>query len=294
MNDSSSIACSSHKLEVGILLAVNCVSAIATSLLNTLVIMAIWKTPALHTPSRYLLASLSILDLFNGCVVQPGFIGYLALLFADWCDTKYALLVTLHRLAYFCGAMSLYVMALMALDRLLVVKLLVAYRVVVTTRRVLIAVSGAVVIKAVIYSLIPAHFEILKLVGYIFSVLYLSAIIVFYAMAIVYLRRHSSLVSPTASDDQPAGDEVFSVCKYRKSFVTMVIVLASSLVAYVPVLCFFAVVRDLSLTRVLDVVRMLFVEILTALLTSLVNPIIYLWRMRDLRGATKSIIWCRD
>ena len=52
----------------------NVLFAISSTLSNSVVLLAIWKTTALHTPSNTLLSGLAVTDLAVGCVLQPLYI----------------------------------------------------------------------------------------------------------------------------------------------------------------------------------------------------------------------------
>ena len=54
----------------------NSICAVPASLLNLLVIIAVWKKQQLHTPSNFLLSNLALTDFGVGCIVQPLFVAH--------------------------------------------------------------------------------------------------------------------------------------------------------------------------------------------------------------------------
>ena len=60
-----------HQLPQYLFVVVNFVSAIAAIVGNSLVLVTIWRTPRLHSPSNVLLAGLAVSDLGVGLICQP-------------------------------------------------------------------------------------------------------------------------------------------------------------------------------------------------------------------------------
>lgn len=81
----------------------------------------------------------------------------------------------------------------------------------------------------------------------------------------------------------------FEVFKYKKTFLTMMIVLVLCVISYLPMTIYFSVTDDDSLYSRPYIVHSL--EIIV-LLNSTFNPVLYLWRMRDLRQAVRNILPC--
>ena len=57
-----------HAIAISVLNVALCLTAVVT---NSAMLIAIWKTPSLHSPSNILLANLALSDLGVGLIVQP-------------------------------------------------------------------------------------------------------------------------------------------------------------------------------------------------------------------------------
>jgi hypothetical protein len=64
------------------------ITAIVATTLNFLVIITIWKTPSLQTPSRILLCSIALTALLAGVVLQTALIFYYATVLRKWYDVS--------------------------------------------------------------------------------------------------------------------------------------------------------------------------------------------------------------
>ena len=119
---------------------INCILTVPTSLSatlgNLLVLISIWRTPSLHSPSNILLVGLALSDLGVGLVVQPIFFVYniaqIKRLASLFCSTGEALVLTGH---WFC-ATSLFTLSAISVDRYMSLYLHLRYKELITVKRV--------------------------------------------------------------------------------------------------------------------------------------------------------------
>ena len=125
----------------------NCILTIPTSLTaslaNLLVVISIWRTPSLHTPSNVLLVSLSLSDLGVGLVSQPIFLAFSIVKIkglADmFCSSTHALSVS----GFCLSGASLLTLTAISLDRFIAIHLHLRYSEIVTVKRVTVIVIVA-------------------------------------------------------------------------------------------------------------------------------------------------------
>ena len=137
---------------------INCILTIPTSLTatlgNLLVLISIWRTPSLHTPSNILLVGLAFSDLGVGIVVQPIFLVYniakikrLANLF---CSSAVALSFAARCL---CGV-SLFTLTAISLDRYIAIFFHLRYQEIVTAKRIITIFVG-IWLVCIVFAVIP-------------------------------------------------------------------------------------------------------------------------------------------
>lgn len=279
--------------------------AIIGAFLNFVIIYAIWKNPLLHKPSYVLLGNLSLADFLVALLVSPIFavtnVAALERSSVAFCET----FVTGRLLGYWLGAVSLYTLSLISIDRLLAIKIKKKYRAVVTLKRVLlmllvgwVVLSIKFVVIATKLSTLPLSTAITIALTFIFALL--TTITVSYSMSFYYLRRLTN-VSPITSCEFKTGEiadqanNSFNVCKYKRSLQTMVIVFLTIIVFYS--ILFWCSVASLLLLKNhpgdFKVLKKTYTILTTGetlvLLNSTVNPVLYFWRMKDLYEAVKDL-----
>ena len=103
------------------------------------VILAVWKTPALHTPSNVFLCCLAFSDLTVGFIAQPYFvihkIGGIVQNYNMYCTTR---LLT-ESLGYITAGASIFTLMGIAIERYIALHLHLRYQEIVTTTHILLA-----------------------------------------------------------------------------------------------------------------------------------------------------------
>jgi hypothetical protein len=127
-----------YNLEFGISVIVfNSISAVAATLLNVLVILAIWKTPSLQTPSSILLCNLALTELLRGTVGQSTSIMYYVSALMKWCGPFRTLYIVASSLGYGLTSITVLTLIAIAVDRLLAILKKTSYKSIVTKKRLL-------------------------------------------------------------------------------------------------------------------------------------------------------------
>jgi hypothetical protein len=205
-----------------------------------------------------------------------------------WCDVSRITNQVTTPFGYGLVAISAVTLVAIAVDRLLAITTKHKYKSIVTKKRSLNLVIFLWIVPGILMST-TVHFRKpnendTKLLM-IIVMLFLLTIIAIYLKCFHYLKKISSQVVNTLnqpSSNQPASD--FNVGKYKRSLVTMVMVLGVILTSFLPIACLFS---SHTLSEVLNNPSLLKLCESFTLLNSILNPILYFWRMKDLRQALK-------
>ena len=269
--------------------AVNLPLALISIIGNTLVLHAVWKTPALRSPSMVLLCGLAFSDLAVGAIVQPLFIVVaLAQLYPQSLGLKHFFLSVYNIFGFSLCGISLCTITAISIDRLIAVHKPLQYQNIVTIPRVrciLVVIWTSCVILA------SAHFwqQLIRLVAIIVVIcacLCISAI----SHVKIYktVRHHQNAIHIQLQAVEANSGSVNNMLALQKSafnafllFLVLVICYCPYFVAYVvtsvnPFNVF--VIRSLTSTIVF--------------INSSLNPSLYCWRLREIREVVKQT--CRE
>ena len=270
----------------------NALVIITATIFNGVTIQALRKTSSLPKPLKTLLLSLAVSDLCVGLLVEPLYFGLLVSLaqqnnVAGATCTALVYISYLFSLASFLGVMAL------SVDRFLAIHLHLRYQELVTHKRVV-----AVVISIWVFSLpLPPVLslfgrESFRRVAFVF--LAIIAIVCFSSSAMLYykiysaVRRHSNQIQALQIQQVAQNSEMTNFARRRKSALGTFYVYLLFLLCYLPQACTLVVV---TISGVSTSVKALYICSMTVmLLNSSLNPVIYCWKMRNIRRATIDIL----
>ncbi|XP_020626883.1 melanocortin receptor 4-like [Orbicella faveolata] len=267
------------------LMVVNTFISITATIGNLLVLVTIWRSPNLHSPSNTLLFGLALSDLCVGIVSEPLHVGFQAVLFNDSSKITSCTLTKVRNLiSVFLTVVTLLTVTAMSVDRYLAIYLHLRYEQVVTektTRKVLLCLW---LISSL--PLVMMAFDTMAMTSYLVMALIIAvclAIISFSWIKIYQVVRHHQA---QIQDQMAVASQSFNMARFRNSAVNTMLVLVVVLVCYTPFL-----VSKIFLTVDLNPSSVLFVEItyVFVLLNSSLNPFVYFWRQRDLRAQAKQL-----
>lgn len=270
------------------ILTFNISLSITAILGNILLIVALQKVTSIHPPSKLLLGCLASADLCVGLITHPLYIAYrMSSEYSIHCHYLRILFNTIGSI--FCGV-SLLTLTAISIDRLLALMLRLRYRQVVTLKRVWLLVaafwfSSTAIALTVIYS-----FRI----AVIFVCIVLLTCIVTstscYGKIYLTLRHHQTQVHNHVHQPQSSAEGVtLNIARYRKTVSTALLVQVTLLACYLPyTISVGAFVNTGSQTPSLNFSWVVTVTLL--LFNSTLNPVIYWWKMREIRKATMDTI----
>ena len=277
--------------ELIVLLVLNTSLSITAFLGNTLILVALHKESSLHPPSKLLLRSLAITDLLVGIIVEPLYVAYLMSVKSKRWYICYNVYVALFIASYILCAVSLLVLTAISVDRLLALWLGLRYRQVVTLRRVYITVIVMWVLSIVATSTSYIwNPQLLSLFLYIHLSFCLS-IIIFSYMKIFFMLRHYQIQAEiNVAQEQPRQAIPLNIARYRKAVYSALWVQVTLFICYLP----FGITQaftDLKSVRFSSSVYLAKTFSFTfVFLNSALNPLLYCWKIKEVRQAVKDAI----
>lgn len=266
--------------------AINSVLSLLATLWNSLVILVIWKTPALHSPSNILICCLAGSDMVIGVLAQPMLVAYKIAEFKDSANTA-CIGRLIHWIAGFvCAGVSVMTIAAISVDKVLALYLHLRYKQVVTVARVLIVVFAFwfFCVTAAVSLFMANSDRYWTLVPLPVLCLSLTTTFVAYIKVFGVLRRHRNQIR---AQTRSAWSGV-NMRKYKKSVITMVYVLAMFLVCYAPFLTAMALRLLVGYNSTVKLAYEWGATIVY--LNSSLNPLLYWLRMQEIRLATYNTI----
>ena len=269
-------------------LALNTFFSITAILGNILILIALNKVTSICPPTKLLFRCLAVTDLCVGLTTQPLFT---VTLLAGFNYNEYLSLIRAISIQVLCGV-SLLTSTAISVDRLLALSLGLRYRYVVTLRRV-----RALIIS--FWFLVGASFGCLLISGihfFVFGVVMLiSLLISAISYAKIYFRLRHQLLHVQGHVHQrqqlpPNGvvPTALNVARYKKTVSFIAWVQLGLFACYSP-LCI-TLVSDHFEEEFLDDNNIFSFFLCLLFLNSSLNPILYCWKIREVKQAVKDTI----
>ena len=268
-----------------IITGINIASSITATLGNALILVALNKVSSLNPPSKLFLRCLAFSDLSVGLLVQPA----AALSLSTSVHHRWNLCRVSQELWFFftvfMSAFSFATTMAISVDRLLALLLGITYRQVVTIKRarfLVVLFLLASTSNYVIYYINISAFILFS------AILWSSWLIVStYCYVRIYLILQNQIQAQITPQDQPNGISPINVLRYKKTVSSAMWVFAAMMICYVP----FGLIVILVTTVPLSVsyIIITYFGITLVFLNSSLNPVLYCWKIREVRNAVKEI-----
>ena len=269
---------------------VNIVIAFTTITGNTLILITLPKVTSIHPPSKVLLRNLVISDLCVGIVEITDVIYWISIVQEWWQICHYFYFVHLIGSTILLPV-SMWTITAISVDRLLALLLGLRYRQVVTVRRVYVFLiafwfSFGVVVLALGFSSHIA-WEI-----FITTSTLLCLIISIYCYSRIFLRlRHHQTHTREQAQEQSNERVPMNSARYRKTVLTtmwlqLALVICYSPYAFVAPFAF----REIQTRQSSGFFLALYVTTFLMFFNSTLNPILYYWKMKEVRQAAKDTL----
>ena len=243
--------------ELIFLSALNIFFSVTAFLGNTLILVALHKETSLHAPSKLLYRNLAITDLCVGIITEPLFVTYLTSVMKERWDICHYAHWAVSYTGFILCAVSLFTLTAISVDRLLALLLGLRYRQVVTLRRTCITVTGFWILSIVSASTIFLNPRITSWYQYIGTALCLVT-------------------------------TIFNIARYRKAVNSALWVQGTVGICYLPynIAIFLTPQRGIPLSIYLATNF----TATMVLLNSSLNPLLYCWKIREVRQAVKETL----
>ena len=272
--------------QLTLLSVLNIFLSITSFLGNALIVVALRKESSLNSPSKLLLRCLAMTDLCVGLISEPLAVAYwMSVLNDRWNICPYLSAASLISGGMLSGV-SLSTMTAISVDRLLALLLGLRYRQVVTLKRTYMIVIALWVLPAAIITTFFWNFLITLLLIVIAESLCLVTSTIAYTKIFLTLRRRR--VQLQHQSQQLNQTTPLNLARYKKA-VYSALWLQMTLVA-----CYFpqGIVSALAPNIGLSSTVFLAIQYTATLvfLNSSLNPILYCWKMQEVRQAVKDTI----
>ena len=272
---------------------VNAFLSYTATVLNIITIQALRKTSSLARPLKTLLLSLTVSDLGVGLLVQPLYIALLVAFITEPNTSNSthvtSLFIVFVAIANSLGCASFFGVAALAVDRYLAIHLHLRYQELVTHKRVVVAVILIWVFSAATIFL----FSISINVRFIFSTT--TGALIFATAGLLYckiyaaVRHHTNQINALQVQQVAQNGEMAMAARQRKTAVATFFVYVVFLACYLPLSSIFITLMFNHYESV-SWWHLLFYSLTLAFLNSSLNPLIYCWKMRDVRRAVIDIL----
>ena len=263
----------------------NVLFSLVTCMGNLVILRAIRNAQELHSPSFILLSCLAASDLLVGAICQPFFVAYkvaeLVENFTAYCILRMFQVIS----SWITSGVSLLILAAISIDRLLALTLHLRYNIIVTVPRVfqtalilwmfsIIAVMSRFWMSSTDWLFLPVVILVLTFVITTLSICKIFQIV----------RRHQRQIN----NQNVASASPVNVFKCRKCAVTVLYVYGLFLIFYLPICVTIFMEVSIGYTRT---VKIAYNCAATAVfINSFLNPLVYCWRIREIRRAVKNVL----
>lgn len=264
---------------------VNMVSLFVASSGNAVILLSIWRTKTLHSPSNTLLFALSLTDFLVGIVTQPLYITSRLYFLVTDKDGPQALQTAFDVISSLLSGVSFMTATLISVDRYLALLLHLRYRMLVTSKRILVFMFGSWVLSS-IWGLMWTHsLQLFYLLGFVSSTLCFSTIVIMYCKIYRVIRRHRKQIHHQARFGESESSSRVNFSSYTRSVLNTFIVCFLLFLCYFPYLCTAAVIQ----LGGHNPAKKMSLEVSGTIIfiNSSLNPFVYFWRVKEFRSAIK-------
>ena len=271
---------------------VNAFLSYTATVLNIITIQALRKTSSLARPLKTLLLSLTVSDLGVGLLVQPLYIALLVAFITEPNTSNSShftsLLFVFGAIANLLGSASFFGVVALAVDRYLAIHLHLRYQELVTHKRVVVAVILIWVFGAAIFFLFLISINVRVIFSTTTGALIFATTGLLYCKIYAAVRHHTNQINALQVQQVAQNGEMAMAARQRKTGVATFYVYIVFLVCYLPF--WFAFPGIILYYESVLWKHLLCYSLTLAFLNSSLNPLIYCWKMRDVRRAVMDIL----
>ena len=272
---------------------VNAFLSYTATVLNIVTIQALRKTSSLPRPLKTLLLSLTVSDLGVGLLFQPLYIALLVAFITEPNTSNSthvtSLIIVFVAIANLLGCASFFGVVTLAVDRYLAIRLHLRYQELVTHKRVVVAVILIWVLSAATFFLFLISINVRLIFSTATGALIFATAGLLYCKIYAAVRHHTNQINALQVQQVAQNGEMAMAVRQRKTAVATFFVYVVFLACYLPLSSIFITFMFNHYESV-SWWHLLFYSLTLALLNSSLNPLIYCWKMRDVRRAVMDIL----
>ena len=255
---------------------------------NALILVALHEESSLHPPTKLLFRCLATTDLCAGLFSEPlGVINLLSVVNKNWIVCRYTNLASFI-MGYILASVSLFTVTAISVDRLLALLLGLRYRQVVTLKRTCIITIVFLIVSIVGTLMHFWNYLITSWYGYIGIPLCLVTSICSYTKIFLTLRQHRFQVQNHDHQEQQNRASSLNIERYRKAVSSALWIQLTLVVCYIPYSIADALMTQTEPSSSVYIIREF--TVVLVFLNSSLNPILYCWKITEIRQAVKDTI----
>lgn len=243
---------------------------------NSLILAAILRTPSLRSPSTIFMCSLAISDLLVGIVVQPVYIAYEL-------KQEPPLTFAINVLFIFIGVVSLCTMTAISVDRFMALQFHLRYQCLMTEKRAMYT-SLSLWLFGILLSFVALWNKTIMFAFLAVGIAICIFISTFsYARIYLIVRQHQFQIRA----QQQALQLPMNLVRTKRSAISTFIYYICMILCYSPMLSFMSIV---AIRPSLSGLMVWKVGNTFVFMNSSINPILFCWRVRELRRAVLKLV----
>ena len=258
--------------------------AIASSVGNFVILSALYRVSSIYPPTKLFFRCLAATDLCVGLIVQPLYTTSIMSYAMEMNEnvSYYTGKICATSSTILCGV-SLLTTTVISVDRLLALLLGLRYRTFVTLRRARFVITCIWIMMATIAMIGLWKADVFNKVTSVMTVLSLITSMSSYGKIYLTLRKHQTQIQKDSTHGQPyvVGFAV-NIARYRKTVSSILWVQLALLACYAP----YGIVAGMKI----NTLACYLVSSALVHFNSTLNPILYCWKIREVRKAVKDTI----
>ena len=260
---------------------------------NGLVSFVILRTPSLHSPSSTLLFGLALTDFFVGLVTQPLKVASSATYLVSKEDGPLALKETFDVLSVILTGASFITATAISIDRYLVFYLHMRYQVIVTNKKAIAIIAFSWLFSILFGFIWTQNTKAYYLVAILAFAISFSIIVLMYCKIYRVVRRHRTQIQSQAQvGAEHRASSQLCFARSTKSAMNTFYICFILFLCFFPYICTVGVIH-LTGPSLNKYVVLQYTGTMTFMNSSL-NPLVYFWRIGEIRMAIKRTLKCRS
>ena len=265
----------------------NGIFTVPTVVSNVVLLVAVWRTTSLRTPSNVLICALASTDCCVG-LTQPIFVALLVSMLTNVpLSIKCTLLLVNRSLDNLVAVFSLFIFTAVSIDKLLMINLHLRYQTLITVKRVLLALAATFTVSVAITTMNFVNRHIYTFLVLVFGCLCFIISVVSYVTIYRTVLRHQQQIhiqTCAVATDHDKNDKLLDLARFKKRTLSMMVIYLVFLLSYFPYFCLVVIMTALE-QRDIDCATAKIYAITLVFFNALLMPIMICCTMPEIRRA---------